>query len=155
MAIAGSCVPTMEKPCLCITASLGSATLVYTQNTRKGHTGRLASLASHRSGRYRLITSHGQHHRSTGAEQSCMSSLPLGSCGSAIGRSLGTDACVIPRVDRIVSLVVESCNTTCHSRYLLGRICPTSANPRLEFHSISGNAETTFVSYSPSPPFPL
>src|SRR6267154_4597108 len=104
MAIAGSCVPTMEKPCPWITASLESATLLYTQYTRKGHIGRLASLASHHSGRYGLIR-HGQCRCNTWAERSCMSSLPLGSWGSAIGRSHGTDAGVIPRIDTIVSLV--------------------------------------------------
>jgi hypothetical protein len=98
MAIAGSCVSTMEKPCFSITASPESATLLYIQNTRKGHTGRLASLASHHSGQYGLIIRHGQPHRSTWAEQSRMSSLPL-EPGLAIGRSLGTDARAIPGVD--------------------------------------------------------
>jgi len=46
MAIAGSCVSTMEKPCLWITTSSESATSLFTQNTGKGHTGRLASVAS-------------------------------------------------------------------------------------------------------------
>ena len=48
MAIAGSCVSTMEKRCPWITTSPKSATFLYTQNTRKRHTGRLATLASHR-----------------------------------------------------------------------------------------------------------
>jgi hypothetical protein len=51
MAIAGSCLSTMEKPRFCITTSPESATLLYTQNTGKEHTGRLAGLTSHRSHR--------------------------------------------------------------------------------------------------------
>ncbi len=59
MAITGSCVSTMEKPCLWITTSPESVTSLYTQNTRKGHTGHLASPASPHSGEYVLITRHG------------------------------------------------------------------------------------------------
>ena len=47
VATAGSRVPTMEKPYSGIITSPESATLLYTQNARKGHTGRLASLSSH------------------------------------------------------------------------------------------------------------
>ena len=70
MAIAGSCVSTMEKPRFSITASSGSAPLLCIQNTRKGHTKRLASFASHRQWRYDsqvfiLIIRHGQRHHST------------------------------------------------------------------------------------------
>jgi hypothetical protein len=59
MAIAGSCVPTMEIPRSWITTSPESATLLYTRNAPKRHTGRLASLASHHQGEYDLI-GHGQ-----------------------------------------------------------------------------------------------
>ena len=48
---------------------LESASLLYTLYTRKGHTGRLASLASRRYRQYGLI-GHGQRHCSTRAEQS-------------------------------------------------------------------------------------
>jgi len=48
MAKAGSRVPTMEKPCFSVTTSLESATFLYNPNTRKGQTGRLASLTSPR-----------------------------------------------------------------------------------------------------------
>jgi hypothetical protein len=64
MAITGSCVSTMEIPRFGVAAAPESATFLYAQNTHKGHTGRLASLASHRSRGYRF-TRHGQHHRST------------------------------------------------------------------------------------------
>jgi hypothetical protein len=57
MAIAGSCVSTMENPCFSITTSPESPTLLYTQNTHEGHTGLLASLASHHYGHYGPITS--------------------------------------------------------------------------------------------------
>ena len=88
MAIAGPCLSTMENPCSGITTSPESPTLLHTQNTRKGHTGRLVSLASHRLGQDVLINRHGQPHCSTWTEQSRMSSLPLSPCGLAIGRSL-------------------------------------------------------------------
>jgi hypothetical protein len=42
----------MEKPCFSVTTLPESAILLYTQNTRKGHTGYLASLASLRCGQY-------------------------------------------------------------------------------------------------------
>jgi len=48
-----------------VTTSPESATLLYTQNTRKGHTGYPASLASRRCGQYGLIIRHGQRHCST------------------------------------------------------------------------------------------
>jgi hypothetical protein len=44
MAIAGSCLSTMEKPCSWITTSPQSATFLYTQNTHKGYTGCLATF---------------------------------------------------------------------------------------------------------------
>jgi hypothetical protein len=102
MAIAGPCVSTMEKPCFSITASPESATFLYTKHTRKGYTGRLASLSSHRYGRYQcgLFIRHGQRHCSTWAEQSRMSCRPLESWGSAIEKRLGRDAGAIPGVDR-------------------------------------------------------
>ncbi len=65
MAIAGSCLSTMEKPRLWITTSFESATFLYTRNTRKGHTGRLACLASPYLGGYVLVIMHGQHHCNT------------------------------------------------------------------------------------------
>ncbi len=77
MTIAGSCVSTMEKPCLWITTSPESATLLYTGNTCKGHTGRLASLASPHLGGYDLIIRRGRRHCGTWADQSHMSSHPL------------------------------------------------------------------------------
>ena len=58
MAIAGSCVPTMEKPCFSITTSPETAPFLYTQSTRKRHTGHLASFASHHQGHYGLIIRH-------------------------------------------------------------------------------------------------
>ncbi len=74
MAIADSCVSTMEKRRLWITKSSESATSLYSQNTGKGHTGRLASLAStHPGGHIRKIR-RGRHHCGTWAEQSRMSS---------------------------------------------------------------------------------
>ena len=48
MAIAGSHVSMMEKPCSWFTTPSELATFLYTRNTRKGRTGRLACLASHR-----------------------------------------------------------------------------------------------------------
>jgi hypothetical protein len=61
MAIAGSCMSTMEKNCFRITTSPESATFLYTRNTRKGHTGRLASLTSHRRGHlHGLVIGNGQ-----------------------------------------------------------------------------------------------
>ena len=48
MAIAGSCVSTMEKPRFSITASPESATLLYTKDAGNEHTERLASLSSRR-----------------------------------------------------------------------------------------------------------
>jgi hypothetical protein len=71
MAIAGSCVSKMENPCSWITTSLESATFLYTQNTRKGHTERLASPASHHSGQHGFIR-HGRRCCITWAEQSRM-----------------------------------------------------------------------------------
>ncbi len=65
MAIAGSCVSTMEKAYFWITMSTESATSLYSQNTRKRHTGRLASLASPHPGQYDLNIRRGQHHCST------------------------------------------------------------------------------------------
>ncbi len=64
MAIAGSCVSTMEKPCLWITTSPESATFMYTQNTRKEHPGRLAGLASPHWGRH-VIIRRGRHYCGT------------------------------------------------------------------------------------------
>ncbi len=78
MAIAGSCVSTMEKRHLQITTSLESAASLYTQNTRKEHTGRLASLASPHFGGHVLNIGHGRHHCGTWADQSRMLSRPLG-----------------------------------------------------------------------------
>src|SRR5260221_13984830 len=43
MAFTSSCVLKMEKPRFWITTSPGSATLLYIQDTLKGHTGRLAA----------------------------------------------------------------------------------------------------------------
>jgi hypothetical protein len=48
MAIAGSRVSTMEEPRFCVSTSPESAALLYTQNTRKGPTGHLGSLAPRR-----------------------------------------------------------------------------------------------------------
>ena len=48
MAIAGPRVSKMEKPRFWIFTSPEIATLLHTQNAHKGHTGRLAGLASHR-----------------------------------------------------------------------------------------------------------
>jgi hypothetical protein len=55
MAIVCQCVSTTEKSCFSITASLESAIVLYTQNTRKGYTGRMASLGSPRKWQYDLI----------------------------------------------------------------------------------------------------
>src|SRR6266436_607417 len=99
MAIIGSCVPKMEKPCLWIAASLEPATSLYTQDTRKGRTKRLAGLASPHSGDYHLIIRRGRHCCSTRPEQSRMSSHPPGPCGSGIGKSVGGDAGAIPGAD--------------------------------------------------------
>ena len=85
MAIAGSCVSTMEKPRFWITTSTESATLLYTQNTRKGHTGRLASLASHHLGVYDPIIRRGRRRCGTRAGESRMSTQPPAPCGTAIG----------------------------------------------------------------------
>ena len=60
MATVCSCVLKMEKRCSSITTSPEPATCLYTQNTRKGHTGCLASLALHRRGPYGIIIRHGQ-----------------------------------------------------------------------------------------------
>jgi hypothetical protein len=151
MAISGSCVSMIEKHCSGITPSAESATLLRTRNTRKRHSGRLASLASHRSGQNGLDTRHGQHHRGTWAEQSRMSSLPLELFGSAMGRSPGTDAGAIPRADRSVPPLRWS-NAASHSRFICGWICPTSAIPLVGWHSISGTAKSPFVCYSPRHP---
>jgi hypothetical protein len=105
MAIAGSCVSTMEKPRFSITTSSESAALLYTQYTRKKHAGHLASLASRHCGLQRVIIRHGQHHCSTWAEQSRMLSHPGCRCKSATRRILGRDAGSIPRVDGSVPLV--------------------------------------------------
>jgi hypothetical protein len=105
MAIAGPCVSTMEKPRSWINTSPETATLLFTRNTRKEHTGRLANLASHHSGLYALNIGHGQHNRSTWAEQSRMSSRPRGPCGSAMAKSLGCDAGAIPEADRAAALL--------------------------------------------------
>src|SRR6266566_7324040 len=91
MANPNSCVSTMEEPSSWVTTSAESATSLYTRSTRKGHTGCLASLSSHRYGRYGPLIKHGQHYCSTWAEQSRTSS-PIVPYGLAIGRSLGTDA---------------------------------------------------------------
>jgi hypothetical protein len=56
----------MEKSRSRITASAESATFLYAQNTRKGHTGRLASLASHK---WQYLNGHGKRDYSTWAEQ--------------------------------------------------------------------------------------
>jgi hypothetical protein len=88
-----------------ITTSPESATFLYTPNMRKRDTGRLASLASHRCGLYGLIIKDGQRRCSTCAEQSHMSSLPLGHCELATWKSLGRDAGVIPRADSNPALV--------------------------------------------------
>src|SRR6266849_7462085 len=98
MAIACSCMSTMEKSCFSITTSPQSATFLYSQNTRKGHLRRLATLSSPREWKYDLIR-HGQRHCSTWSEQSRMSSH-LAPCGLATGRSPGTDACAIPGANR-------------------------------------------------------
>src|SRR6266852_8962983 len=100
MAIVGSCVSTVEKRSVWITTSPEFAALLFTRNTRKGHTGRLASLAAHRWGQYGLVIRHGQHHCSTWATQSRSSRQPLEPCGLAIGTSLGRDAGAISGVDR-------------------------------------------------------
>src|SRR6266403_3998787 len=99
MAIAGSCVSTMENPCLWITTSPEPATTLYTQNTRKRHIGSLASLASPHLGGHDPIITRGRHCRSTWPEQSRMSSQP-GPCEWAIGESLCRDAGAIPGADR-------------------------------------------------------
>ena len=57
MAIPGSCVSAMEKPCFSITASPESATCLYTRNTLKRHAGPLASLASPKRNYVKLPTS--------------------------------------------------------------------------------------------------
>src|SRR6266403_4292184 len=105
MAIAGSCVSTMEKCYLWITTSPESTTFMYTQNTRKGHPGRLASSASHHQGGNDLIIRRGQHCCSPWADQSRMSSRPLGPCGSGFGKSIGSDAGAIPGADTPVALL--------------------------------------------------
>ena len=46
MAIAGTRVSTLERPCLCITTSLESTTLLYARNICKDVLGYLAILAS-------------------------------------------------------------------------------------------------------------
>jgi len=103
MANAGSCVPMMEIPCFSITTSPESPTLLYTSNTRKGHTGRLASFAPLHRGQFSL-NRHGRRHCGTWAEQPRLSSQ-LAPRGSEIGTSLGTDARVIPTVDKTAALV--------------------------------------------------
>ena len=89
MANAGSRVPKMEKSCLCIATSPESATLFHTRNTRMGHTGRLANLTSRHFGHH---GEHAQRYCGTWADQSRMSSQPLGPYGLAIGKNLGRDA---------------------------------------------------------------
>ena len=153
MAIAGSCVSTMEMPCLWITTSPGSATFLYTGNTRKRHTGRLASLASRHQGPYDLIIRHRRHHCGTWAEQSRMSSQPFGPCGMAIGERLVSDAGVIPGADTVGALL-RWWSTTGRSQFVLGWICPSFAKIQVGWHSISWIAKTTFVRYSPCPPLP-
>ncbi len=74
METAGSCVSTMEKPNFWIITSPETATLLFTQNTRKVHIERLAGLASHYSWQDGLIIRHGQRHYGTWAEQPRMSS---------------------------------------------------------------------------------
>jgi hypothetical protein len=153
MAIAGSCVSTMEKPCSWIAMPPESATCLHTQNPRKGHTGHLASLTSHRCGQYGLLIRHGQRHCSTWAERSRMSSLPLGPCGLATGKSLGCDAGAIPGLDRSAALLtLIRWNAASHSRFVLGWVCPTSAILRIIWHPISGIAKTSFVCHSPHLP---
>ena len=105
MANADSCVPTMEVPCFWITTSLESTTLLYTSNTGKGDTGRLASLASHHLWQFGPNKHNGQRHCGTWAEKSRISSQ-LGPFWLAIETSLGTDARVIPRVDKPAALLI-------------------------------------------------
>ena len=105
MAIVGSCVSTMEKPCLWITTSPESATFLYTYNTRRGHIGRLASLASPHSGGYDLIIGRGRHYCGTWPDKSRMYSQPRWTCGSAIGKGVGSDAGDIPGVDKAAALL--------------------------------------------------
>jgi len=100
MANAGSCVSTMEIPCFGSPRRLNLR--LYISNTRKGHSGRLASLASHHCF---APNRHGQRHCGTWAEKSRMSSL-LVALWLEIGRSPGIDARVIPRVDSSAALVI-------------------------------------------------
>ena len=72
MANTGSCMSAMEMPCFWIATSPESPTLLYTQNTGKGHIGRLANLASRRWGRYNPIIGHEQRCCGSWEEQSCM-----------------------------------------------------------------------------------
>ena len=140
MASPRSCVSKVEKRCSSIVKSPESTSLLYTKNTHKGYTGRLASLTSPRWAWvwYDLNNRHGQHHCSTWAEQSCTSSRPRGPCGLAIGKSLGCDAGPIPTVDTSVPLraKTKSVDSHSHSRFVPGWICPTSAIQYFELSSI-------------------
>ena len=135
------------KPHFSITMAPKSATLLYTQNIHKRHTGHLASLASPHLGLDALIIIHGQRHCSTWAEQSHMLSC-LEPCALAIGKRLGSDAGAIPGADRSSAHLIRK-HTISHSQFVLGRICLTSAIPILAFNSISGIAETISFCYSP------
>ena len=134
MAIAGSCVSTMAKPCVQITTSPESATRLYTPNTRKRQAGRLANLSSHCSGQCCILFSHGQCYLGTWAEQSHMSSPVLAPCGLAIGNCLGSDAGVIPGVDTSVLFphIVKHESFPIRSWVGLRHLCDSS--PYIPFH---------------------
>ncbi len=106
MAIAGSCVSTMEKHRFWITTPPESATSLHTGNACKRQVGRLASLASPHLGQYDLFTRHGQHRNSTWAGQSRMSSQPRWPSGLAIGIRFGSNAGAISGAETVAPLVV-------------------------------------------------
>ena len=88
MAITGPCLSPMEKPCFRIIASPEPAALLYTQNTRKRHAGRLASLTSPRYGQYDLNTGCGQHIAALGQSNYVCEVILLGLVGLQLEKVL-------------------------------------------------------------------
>jgi hypothetical protein len=77
MAIAGTRVSTVEKPCFPITTSPEAATLLYTRNICKDLPGCLANLASRHCGQWPHAQNVSRCHRSqTQVRQSNISNQP-------------------------------------------------------------------------------
>ena len=153
MAHACAGVPKVAKGRFGVTTTPESATFLLRKNTSEEDDRRLATVAYSHTGLWQLDVGHGQHHCGTRAQRSDPYIETLRCYKFTNGKSLGSNAAAIPGI--AISNAYFSERNIGRSRFVLGRICTTTAIILSASHSISGITETTFVCHSPRRTSPL